>query len=66
MLEQISEMEENFKRAKKGDFKVSLHSMEVIFKDTMVFMSYMSANIFKFIVIAYAIDASCLLESCHS
>lgn len=29
MLEQISQMEENIRRAKKGDFKVSLHSMEV-------------------------------------
>ena len=29
MLEQISEMEENIARAKKGDFKVSLHRMEV-------------------------------------
>ncbi|XP_052770579.1 DNA replication complex GINS protein SLD5-like [Mya arenaria] len=29
MLEQITEMEENFKRAKKGDFRVSLHSMEI-------------------------------------
>lgn len=29
MLEQISEMEENIKRANKGDFKVSLHSMEI-------------------------------------
>ncbi|KAL4231598.1 DNA replication complex GINS protein SLD5 [Mactra antiquata] len=29
MLEQITEMEENIKRAKKGDFKVSLHCMEI-------------------------------------
>jgi len=29
MLEQMAEMEENFKRAGRGDFRVSLHSMEV-------------------------------------
>lgn len=29
MLEQVTEMEENIKRAKKGDFKVVLHRMEV-------------------------------------
>ncbi|XP_045190754.2 DNA replication complex GINS protein SLD5-like [Mercenaria mercenaria] len=29
MLEQITQMEENIRRAKKGDFKVSLHSMEI-------------------------------------
>lgn len=29
MLEQITQMEENIKRAKKGDFKVSLHRMEI-------------------------------------
>ena len=29
MLDQITEMEDNIRRAKKGDFKVSLHSMEV-------------------------------------
>ena len=28
MLEQIAEMEDNIRRAKRGDFKVSLHSME--------------------------------------
>lgn len=32
MLEQITEMEENIKRAKKGDFKVVLHRMEVIYR----------------------------------
>jgi hypothetical protein len=32
MLEQMTEMEENIKRAKKGDFKVVLHRMEVIQK----------------------------------
>ncbi|XP_048747452.1 DNA replication complex GINS protein SLD5-like [Ostrea edulis] len=29
MLEQMTEMEENIKRAKKGDFKVVLHRMEI-------------------------------------
>ncbi|KAL5021724.1 hypothetical protein ScPMuIL_000879 [Solemya velum] len=29
MLEQINEMEENIQRAKRGDFKVSLHRMEI-------------------------------------
>lgn len=29
MLDQITEMEDNIRRAKKGDFKVSLHSMEI-------------------------------------
>lgn len=29
MLEQVTEMEENIKRAKKGDFKVVLHRMEI-------------------------------------
>ena len=29
MLDQIAEMEDNIRRAKKGDFKVSLHSMEI-------------------------------------
>ena len=29
MLEQVHEMEENIRRAKKGDFKVSIHKMEV-------------------------------------
>lgn len=29
MIDQITEMEENIKRAKKGDFKISLHRMEV-------------------------------------
>lgn len=29
MLEQLKEMEENIKRAKKGDFKVSIHRLEV-------------------------------------
>ena len=32
MIEQITEMEENIKRAKKGDFKVVLHRMEVIYR----------------------------------
>ena len=31
MLEQVHEMEENIRRAKKGDFKVSIHKMEVNF-----------------------------------
>ena len=31
MLEQMAEMEDNIRRAKRGDFKVSLHSMEVRF-----------------------------------
>lgn len=30
MLEQVHEMEENIRRAKKGDFKVSIHKMEVV------------------------------------
>ena len=29
MMSQIQEMEENIQRAKKGDFKVSVHRMEV-------------------------------------
>ncbi len=29
MLEQITAMEENIRSAKKGDFKVSIHRMEV-------------------------------------
>lgn len=29
ILEQIQAMEENIRRAKRGDFKVSLHKMEV-------------------------------------
>ncbi|XP_064602083.1 DNA replication complex GINS protein SLD5-like [Liolophura sinensis] len=29
MLEQLKEMEENIKRAKKGDFKVSIHRLEI-------------------------------------
>lgn len=29
MIDQVTEMEENIKRAKKGDFKISIHRMEV-------------------------------------
>ncbi|VDI55622.1 GINS complex subunit 4 [Mytilus galloprovincialis] len=29
MIDQITEMEENIKRAKKGDFKISIHRMEI-------------------------------------
>ena len=29
VMEQIAQMEENIQRAKRGDFKVSIHRMEV-------------------------------------
>ena len=37
MLDQIHEMEENIRRAKKGDFKVSIHKMEV---NAKLFINY--------------------------
>ena len=37
MMEQVHEMEENIRRAKKGDFKVSIHKMEVRFVITYNF-----------------------------
>ncbi|KAK3589731.1 hypothetical protein CHS0354_021051 [Potamilus streckersoni] len=46
MMEQISEMEDNISRAKKGDFKVSIHRLEID-RIRYVLSSYLRSRLLK-------------------